>query len=243
MFDRSLFKQNAKIPLKSTYWTAFLVCLMVSIVFGFTSGNSINSSSSSSRDFIFRSDSFASLAVPLTMLATVLVGATLLGMAITFFLHNPLIVGQARFFVQNRRAPAEFTTVFSSFQLNYKNTVMTMAAQTLLITLWTLLLIIPGIIASYSYTCVPYLLAENPSMPAGRALKLSKEMTEGYKFDLFVLDLSFFGWWFLGLLPCGLGLFFVDPYYQATHAEAYEFLKQGALSRGICDISEFIPLP
>jgi uncharacterized membrane protein len=80
---------------------------------------------------------------------------------------------------------------------------------------------------------VPYILADNPDMKAGRAIQLSKEMTDGEKFDIFVLDLSFFGWFILGILLLGIGILFVQPYYDSTNAELYLKLREKALENNL----------
>src|SRR6056297_2768243 len=80
---------------------------------------------------------------------------------------------------------------------------------------------------------VPYILADNPSIGHSRAIDLSKQMTMGEKFDIFVLDLSFLGWFLLGALALGIGVLFVQPYYDATNAELYFKLREKALYRGI----------
>ena len=91
--------------------------------------------------------------------------------------------------------------------------------------LWTLLLVVPGIVKAYEYSMIPYILAEDPSTSLNDAFAKSKELTKGQKMDLFVLDLSFIGWWILGTILCGIGNIFVDPYYQAASAEVYVALK------------------
>ena len=78
---------------------------------------------------------------------------------------------------------------------------------------------------SYCYLMVPYILAENPDMKAGEALRLSKEMMDGEKWNAFVLGLSFLGWQILGTMLCGIGTFFVQPYIDATFAELYAVLR------------------
>mgnify|MGYP006295230481 CR=1 FL=1 len=88
------------------------------------------------------------------------------------------------------------------------------------------MLIIPGIIKSYAYRMVPYILAENPKIGHRRALDLSNKMTRGEKWKIFVLDLSFIGWFILGALFFGIGVFFVQPYYDATNSELYIKLKK-----------------
>lgn len=95
----------------------------------------------------------------------------------------------------------------------------------LYIFLWFLLLIIPGIIKSYEYMFIPYLLAENPDMDIKEVFKKSKEMTNNQKGNMFVLDLSFIGWYFLGALII-IGAVFVAPYHEATRAQLYFELKE-----------------
>lgn len=91
--------------------------------------------------------------------------------------------------------------------------------------LWTLLLIIPGIIKTYAYAMVPYILSEEPELNYRDAIDRSIEMTNGHKWRMFVLDLSFIGWYLLGAMLCFVGTFFVHPYYYATQAELYLTLK------------------
>ncbi len=87
--------------------------------------------------------------------------------------------------------------------------------------LWSLLFIIPGIIAAYSYAMTPYILAEHPEYGALEAIRMSKEMMRGNKMRLFILHLSFIGWVLLSILTCGLGLLAVTPYMQAANAAFY----------------------
>ena len=92
--------------------------------------------------------------------------------------------------------------------------------------LWTLLLIIPGIIKSYSYSMSFYILADNPELTARETLAKSKQIMEGHKFDLFVLQLSFFWWYLLTGITCGLAGIYVMPYISATVANFYNSIKE-----------------
>ena len=93
--------------------------------------------------------------------------------------------------------------------------------------LWSLLLVVPGIIKSYEYRMVPYLLAEYPEMRRKDVFQKSKEMMYGQKWKAFLLDWSFFFWDYLSILTFGLaGIFFVYPYEHAVNAELYLKLKQ-----------------
>lgn len=91
------------------------------------------------------------------------------------------------------------------------------AWMTLFTFLWSLLFVIPGIVKGYSYALTPYILAKYPEIPAKEALKLSMKIMNGRKSELFVLDLSFIGWFLLSGITFGLvGIFFVFPYYYIT---------------------------
>jgi len=94
----------------------------------------------------------------------------------------------------------------------------------LFVALWTLLLIVPGIIAAYSYAMAPFIMAENPEMTASEALGASKELMKGHKWELFCLGFSFIGWNLLGALTLGIGALFVVPYVNAAYTAFYRNL-------------------
>ena len=96
--------------------------------------------------------------------------------------------------------------------------------------LWTLLLVIPGIIKAYSYSMTFYILRENPEMTAGDAITASQKMMDGHKMDLFLLSLSFIGWGIVGSLCLGVGTLWVMTYMAATEAQYYEYLTSGRTS-------------
>lgn len=87
--------------------------------------------------------------------------------------------------------------------------------------LWSLLFIIPGIIAAYSYAMTGYILAEDPELTAGEAISRSKEMMSGNRFRLFCLQFSFIGWEILSALTLGIGNLWLRPYKQAAVAAFY----------------------
>ena len=97
--------------------------------------------------------------------------------------------------------------------------------------LWTLLLIIPGLIKSYAYMLTPYILKDNPEVSAKDASSLSDEMMKGHKFDLFYLHLSFIGWIILSILTCGIGVLWLYPYMYTAQAAFYEDVKAEYASR------------
>lgn len=148
--------------------------------------------------------------------------------AIHAFLFNPLEAGTARFFVRNLNDKAEIRELAYCYDHGYLNVVKTVFLRDLYIVLWGLLLIIPGIIKSYEYRMVNYILAENPEMNTKDVFAMSRDMMRGNKWRAFVLDLSFLGWHLLSLLTIGLaGIFYVFPYRNMTNAALYEFLRYG----------------
>ena len=148
--------------------------------------------------------------------------------AIHAFLFNPLEAGTARFFVRNLNDKAEIRELAYCYDHGYLNVVKTVFLRDLYIVLWGLLLIIPGIIKSYEYRMVNYILAENPEMNTKEVFAMSRDMMRGNKWRAFVLDLSFLGWHLLSLITIGLaGIFYVFPYRNMTNAALYEFLRYG----------------
>ena len=81
------------------------------------------------------------------------------------------------------------------------------------------------IILAYAYCMVPYLLYDYPELSVREAMKISREMMRGHKWELFVLDLTFIGWIILSIFTLGLGVLFVEPYQQAARSAFYEDLK------------------
>ena len=121
--------------------------------------------------------------------------------------------------------------VTSIFRTPYLNVVKVMLLTNLKIALGSLL-IIPGIYWSYCYMQVGYLMAENPYLTTCRAMELSKQMMDGEKWNTFVLQLSFIGWYLLCSITFGIGFIFLEPYVQATFAELYAALRAKALANG-----------
>jgi len=95
----------------------------------------------------------------------------------------------------------------------------------ILITLWSLLLVIPGIIKSLSYAMTMYIVKDHPELTVNEAIDLSKDMMYGHKYDLFYLYISFIGWYLLSILTLGIGTFWLMPYIQTAQASFYEDVK------------------
>ena len=94
------------------------------------------------------------------------------------------------------------------------------------ISLWSLLLIIPGFIKYYAYALTPYILIDNPELSANQAINLSQKMMKGHKFDMFILHLSFIGWIILSIFTFGIGLLWLLPYMMTAQAAFYQDVKK-----------------
>lgn len=165
------------------------------------------------------------LVIFIIVFLVVFVIAMAVALVLQAFIYNPLEVGTKRFFFKNLNEKANVREVTHAYDHDYKNVVKTLFFRDLYTMLWSLLFIIPGIVKSYEYKMMPYLLAENPSMPKEQAFALSKKMMDGQKWKAFVLDLSFIGWEILSGFTLGLlGIFYVAPYKNMTHAALYECL-------------------
>ena len=241
MWTRALLKANAKTVLRGSYWRVFLACLVVTLLSGgFDLNVNYNAGADSAAADLAASIS-GSTGFPFSMLVPIFLGIGMLALLLFLaaalcwgILVTPVLqVGHARYLTANRSGDPGLSTLFSGFGGGrYWNTVGVMFWMNLRVFLWSLLLIVPGIIKSYQYRFVPFLLAENPTLDAARALEISRMMTDGEKLHIFVLDLSFLGWRILGLLLLGIGSLFVAPYPAATEAELYAALRAKAIASG-----------
>lgn len=147
--------------------------------------------------------------------------AALVIAAVWLFLGSVVGVGYSKFTLQLVDGnDAGFENLFQYFPY-WTNAVCTRLLKGLYVFLWSLLLIIPGIIASYSYAMTGYILAEHPEMTAGEAIAASKEMMYGNRWRLFCLHFSFIGWAFLCALTLGIGSLWLNPYENVAEAAFY----------------------
>lgn len=176
----------------------------------------------------------------MTALIIPMIIVSLVSLASTLLVINPVMVGVYRWNIRSREdRNISFSMCFSAFRKNsYIRTVLAIAYQMLFLFLWSLLLWIPAIIKGYAYRMIPYIIADNPHIGAKRALKLSCMMTRGHKFEIFILDLSFIGWYLLGLIACCIGVYAVVPYQNATNAELYDVLKREAIEKSYTTMEE-----
>lgn len=117
-----------------------------------------------------------------------------------------------------------FRNLFDGFQ-QYGRIFWTEALRALFVGLWLLLLIIPGIIKYYSYS-MTYFILKDTDLGYDAAIDYSSELMDGHKGELFLLDLSFVGWFILSIMTVGIGFLFSYPYWMTARAHFYEHLKE-----------------
>lgn len=155
------------------------------------------------------------------------------GSTLIDFILIPFTVAFYGFFLNHLRGfSPDWKSVYKEGFDRYWDYLVVGLVTSLIIGVWFLLLIVPGIIAALSYSQVYYVLHDNPQVGCKRAREISCALTDGCKWDLFVLELSFIGWWLLVGLTAGIAFIYVWPYYQTTKAMYYENLKQITLAAG-----------
>ena len=227
-WKRKELKARAKELLNQNYWRAVLIALILSLCSGTLHLSAL--SGYTAQDYAAENllESLGNhIPVILTVTGAVLSSAMLLGIFLRIFVLNPIRISCRRFYLDNHVAPASLKDLGFAFENHYLNIVKTMFFRELYISLWSLLLFIPGIVKSYEYRMIPYLLAEDPGMDSREIFKTSKTLMRRNKWRTFVLDLSFVGWKILSGLTMGiLGVFYVGPYIELTGCELFCALKE-----------------
>ncbi|MBR2547636.1 MAG: DUF975 family protein [Eubacterium sp.] len=234
MWSTSEIKERGKAAFRLNYWK----CVLVSFIMGFVmsgttsfSTRSTGNSEESQQMMQELQDSMESLTPGQRIavaagVAGVFTLVFVIALVVKIFVYNPLKVGGLAFFKQNViNAPADLNEIGVGFK-NYLHTFITLFLNDLFLSLWFCLLIVPGIIKSYSYRMVPYILADEPELSPTDTITRSRQMMDGHKWHAFCYDLSFIGWMLLTILTCGLvGLFWYGPYKNSSDAALYLELR------------------
>ena len=159
------------------------------------------------------------------------VGALILSAVSFTIIGSLLLIGAIEFgycaylITVTRNKDSDFGKLLSGFN-RFGDVCITGILKWLFTGLWSLLFVIPGIVKSYSYAMTMYIMQDHPELSGNDAITKSRQMMNGHKFDLFILDLSFIGWYLLGALTFGiLIIFYVEPYRQVTRTNFYEQLR------------------
>ena len=151
----------------------------------------------------------------LSLLTTILVSYPILFASMMLFLH--FVRGEQKLYIGG------LFKVFS--KPYYGKSIGVYLLMYIFTLLWSLLLIVPGIIKSLAYSLAPFILIDNPELSANQAINESMKMMKGHKMDLFLIMLGYVGFALLSILALGIPLLWLVPYYQAVLAKFYEEVK------------------
>lgn len=227
------YREAAWNILRGRYWWTVLAGLIAAILGGFSNRTTFRF------DYKYGSNDYAqfvqnitdgridaeqlrAIMHPLAGFLASIAGLILVYAIAMFIVGSAVQLGYNRFNIslyESSDAP-KIETLFSRFSYfgNAFALRLLMFVKTLL---WSLLFVIPGIIAAYRYSMAPYIMAENPDMSASSAIEESKYLMSGNKWRLFCLQLSFIGWNILALLTAGIGGIFLIPYVSAAYTAFY----------------------
>ena len=229
MWTRAELKDRAKAGLKRNYWKSVVIGLLATLMYAFTVANGGSGMENGSLNEAFSGMSSGEILAAMGLLFSTFLAGSLITAVIHAIIYNPLKVGISAFCLDAIEDTAPFKSILKGYGNKFFYNVWALFLRDLLVTLWSLLLVIPGIIKGLEYRLVEYVLAENPGISTKDALAKSKALMQGHKWNVFVLDLSFLGWNILNVLTLGiLGVFYVQPYQMLTNAALYEKLKQNA---------------
>ena len=228
MWTITELKEKGKTAFKANYWRSVLSALIIA---AFTGGLTIASRSSSedpnTQEAINNliSGNFTPEEVGIIVAAVVGIVSIsmIIGLLLKIFLINPLTVGAYGFFKENNidSENASLDVIKDSFN-DYGRVFITLFLRDLFLFLWTCLFIVPGIVKSYSYRMVPFILRDNPELSGTEAITRSRQMMKGNKWKTFVFDLSYIGWKILGAITLGMvNIFWTNPYKENANAVLY----------------------
>lgn len=164
---------------------------------------------------------YAILAIVLYVLIIDGIGSVTAGIVALVF-AGPMLVGLYSVYLDGaHKGEYEIGTLFVGFKDGFAEKIILGLYKALMVFLWSLLFIIPGIIKAYAYSAAEYIAAEHPDYSFKKCLTESERLMKGHKGELFGLHLSFIGWMLLAILTCGILYFWLAPYMLATQTEYF----------------------
>ena len=213
-------KTRGRTALKANYWPSVVAALLMSLLAAFVGGRSAGATQENAATLQDAPTDF------IGVLAAALGVMMVISILLKIFVFNPLEVGCHRFFRQNVADPSTKLGVIKEGFNGYGRVFCALFLRDIFLCLWSLLFIIPGIVMSYAYRLVPYILRDEPELSAMEAIRRSKELMKGNKGRAFLLDLSFIGWFLLSAVTFGiLNVFWTNPYYENAKAAFYLDVK------------------
>lgn len=243
MFDRDLFKMKGKEVYSNDVMKCIIATGIVTLISMVTAGMD-NAGSGLKVNVDVPVETFVS-SIPIISEIAMIGTAAAIGVlalviaivsaVINILVNNVISVGEANFYLKAREGVYDINNLFTPYQGNLKNLVIVMIMQGIIISIYSLFFVIPGIIKAYELRFVRYLLAEDDSLSWREAFEISANMTNGHKMDLFIMDVSFILCHLINTFTGGLGTFITQPYISASFTEAYIALS----GRGSVDSSYF----
>ena len=195
--------RNAAFNMLKADWKGAVLLLLIIML--------INTVISTALGFVIASEELTSFA---SLLTEIVVGIPL----------SYLFVKEILGFVRGGKIEISSSLV-DKFKADYLKSIKVIGLRSIYIFLWSLLLLIPGIIKAYSYCFAPYISMDNEELTAEECINESMKLTNGYKMKLFLLDLSFIGWYLLCIVTLGIAILWVVPYHDAARIALYEDIK------------------
>lgn len=203
LYDRAALKNAAKRDLATCYWKAVLVCFIYAAING-----ALSQTTSISTGW-----DISQIMISIGKAS-----------AVALLIYGPLQYGLFACFTDIlRKGECNVETLFSGFK-RYGSTLLLGLLEHVFVFLWSLLFVVPGIIKTIAYSMSFYIQRDNPDMTANECLQASIRLTNGHKMDIFMLYLSFIGWFALCILTVGIGFVFLRPYLVMSKSRMYDFL-------------------
>ncbi len=180
----------------------------------------------------------AVVVVVIQMAVTYLVNAIpCVGQIAAILLAGPISYGVASMFLKQTRTgeKMDIPDIINGFKDDFSNTFLIGLMTFVFTFLWSLLFVIPGIVKSYAYSMAMYIKVDHPDYDWKQCIDESQRMMQGHKGELFVIDLSFIGWYFIGACCFGVGTVWVTAYKEATRSQFYENLRRTESPNGFGD--------
>lgn len=233
------YRERARVSLSGNWGMAVLICFVGALLGGIQTVVPVSASyqygEGMSLQIFGLNMNLDQLPVEMLGMLTFMLGVISIYSLAQFVVGGAVELGMCAYF--SKRALGENADIkdeFSYFQYFGKALGLRIVTS-IFIFLWTLLLVVPGIIASYRYAMATYILAEHPEMGIMEAIEASKQMMDGNKWALFCLDFSFIGWALLSACTLGIGDLFLNPYTRMATAHFYLNLSRGSAGSGADD--------
>ena len=221
-------RARARAALRGNWVTAVLVYLVAGLLIGSSDSPSFNFNlniEAGHVDFSLSQELEHFLEGTLGLAMPLVLTVSLLLLVVRLALSGAMSMGRATYSLNLiDGVEAEFADLFVGFRRFYDALIMNVVSI-LMVFLGALLFVVPGIILGYAYAMAPYILAETPDISGTEALRMSRQMMKGHKWELFWLELTFIGWSILAAFTLGLGNLALAPYQGVSKASFYRDVK------------------